>query len=58
MTVGVAREHARATEELVEEGVDEAELVEVLGAEDVAGEDRVGDDDSLEFVLGGFFEFR
>ena len=45
--VGVARQHAGASQELVQERVDEAELVEVLGAEDVAREDRVGDDDRL-----------
>lgn len=46
--VRVSRQHGGASEELVEERVDEAELVEVLGAEDVPGEHRVGDDDALE----------
>ena len=52
VAVGVARQHAGAAQELVEERVDEAELVEVFGAEDVAREDRVGDDDAL-VVVGG-----
>jgi len=48
VAVGVARQHAGPAQELVEERVDEAELVEVLGAEDVARQDRVGDDDPLK----------
>jgi hypothetical protein len=43
----VARQHACPAQELVQERVEEAELVEVFGAEDVAREDRVGDDDCL-----------
>lgn len=55
VAVGVTRENAGPAQELVEERVGEAELVEVLGAEDVAGEHRIGDDDPLKEFISQVF---